>query len=89
MFDLKKLQTAENKSLNQISSQTVLLLQTVFTQNPCRSVVILADITIAHRAHLTDFPVMQPGTVHSNALQMIAQQLPCQPEHRCTGSPEV
>jgi len=32
MFDLKKLQNTEIKSLNQISSQTVLLSQTVFTQ---------------------------------------------------------
>jgi len=56
MFDINKLQTTENKSLNQISSQTVMLLQTVFAQKS-RSAVILADITIAHRAHLTDFPV--------------------------------
>jgi len=86
MFDLKKLQTTEIKSLNQISSQTVVLSQTVFTQKS-RSDVILADITIAHRAHLTDIPVTRPGTVHSNALQVVAQQLPCQPENRC--SPEV
>jgi len=25
--------------------------------------VILADITIAHRAHLTDLPVTRPGTI--------------------------
>ena len=35
--------------------------------------MILADITIAHSAYLTDFPVTRPGTqytVHSDALQM-------------------
>jgi len=61
MFDINKLQTTEIKSVNQISCQTFLILQTVFTQKS-RSAVILADITIAHRAHLTDFPVTRPGT---------------------------
>ena len=54
MFDINKLQTTEIKSLNQISCQTFLVLQTVFTQKS-RSAVILANITIAHHAHLTDF----------------------------------
>jgi len=67
MFNIKKLQTTENKSVNQVSIQTVLLLQTVFAQKS-RSAVILADITIAHRAHLTDFPVMRPGTQYTATL---------------------
>jgi len=84
MFDLKKLQNTEIKSLNQISSQTVLLSQTVFTQKS-RSDVILGrhyDCTPCTSYGLSCHATWD--TVHSDALQVVAQQLPCQPENRCS-----